>query len=422
VITVATPFTVTATLNGISRGATVIVPAPVPIPDPTPLPPLLLNVKDYGVKGDNTTNDVTALNALISKAAPGATIYFPAASYFLGDSLKVFRPDLNFLGDGDASILRVQTSSYHVQLGSGQPFSGFTFRKLQFLGLPGKYMKDGTCKGGILNFGSKGTVFEDCTFSSCSDPVYNAGASYGTVVQNCRVNGWGRVAIFCNGGERVTNCRLIQDDPDLMGERSSHGFYVHGNATDVQIVDTEIANCRKYACQVYSEAAGTTTKGVRLLRLKIRDSANGIIFAHSAPGAGEIVDAMIDSCQISGVYAGSSLSLKDGDGIQILNNVIDGGSTGIQMGVWAPYEPGFSLVNVNVQGNIVKNAGYGIWTLPSAGGTFKNIQINGNHVTGNQQNYNITGPGVVMVPGEEPPGAGVVEGQRPSDDHGEIPS
>lgn len=389
----------------------------------------MLNVKEHGVAGDGVTIDVTPLNALIRTAPAGATLYFPASTYVINDAVKIFRPDINFLGEGDASIIKSVAGSYHFQIGSGQPYTGITFRKLQLYGTPGSYMSDGTARGGILNFGSKGTIFEDMLFTGCAEPILDAGqpmTTANTIINRCRFFGWGRMCLFLNGGEQVTNCQLIQDDPNLYGERSSHGAYIHGGASGVLIADTTISGAKKYAIQQYSEAPGTTTTGVRLLRLKISSCANGIIFAHSQVGAGEIVDSVIDGCTITNTYAGSAIAIKDGTGVRITNNVIDGNTgasaghsgAGCYLGVWAPYEPGFALKDVTVMGNTIKGCDRGVWTLPSNGGNFTNCVVQGNNVAGNRVNYDITGPGVIFSP-TAPRAAGArttVQDTKPSDD------
>lgn len=367
-----------------------------------------------GVKGDGVTIDVTAINAAIRNAPAKTTLYFPAGTYLLNDALKIFRSDLTLLGDGDATVLKSVAGSYHVQVGSGQAYSGISFQKLQFLGTPNQYMADGTARGGCLLFGCKGTSFIDCLFRGCAEPILNAGATggtYGTSATNCRILGWGRMAIFCNGGERISHCQLVQDDPNLYGERSSHGFYIHSGSQDVEIADTEIANVRKYAIQLYGENDPNPIQNIRLLRLQIKNCANGIISAHGAATAGIVRNALIDGCTITGTYAGSSVAIKNGEGVIVRGCTIDGNTgaasghtgAGIYAGVWAPYEPNFSLKDVQITGNVVKGCDRGIWTLPSNGGTFTNITITGNQVSGCRVNYDITGPGVTMVPGIKPP-------------------
>ncbi len=388
-----------------------------------------MNVKDWGVKGDGQTVDVTALNALIRTAPAGATLYFPASTYVINDALKVFRGDLAFLGDGDGSILKSIAGSYHFQIGSGQPYTGLAFRKLQFLGTPGQYMADGTSRGGILNFGSKGTVFEDCLFTGCAEPILDAGAvggTYGTIINRCIFRGWGRMCGFLNGGEQVTNCKFLQDDPNLLGERSSHGLYSHGGASNVLIADCEFANVRKYCIQIFSEAGASTSDNVVIQRCIFRDSANGVIASHGRADAGIWTHGLLEGCSFSNIYAGSSIAIRNADAVVIRNNVIEGAgaanghsAAGIYVGVYAPWEGGFWTRDVLVQGNTIRGCDRGLWALNSNGGTLENIRFQGNIVSGNRINVDVNVPGVTLLPGRAP---GAIRARdssidtRPSDD------
>ena len=132
-------------------------------------------------------------------------------------------------------------------------------------------------------------------------------------------------------------------------------------------------------------------------------------------GAGDISDSVIEGCQISGIYGGAAISIKNGDGVIIRNNGLENSSSsGLQLGVWAPYEPGFQLANVQVVGNTIRGCDRGVWALPSNGGTFTNIQLTGNIVSGNRVNYDLTGAGIINNPGSAE--VEVREESRPGDD------
>jgi hypothetical protein len=425
-VTQATSGAVTVTQASGSATGPALTVNPTQGPPP---PPNVIDVTTRGVVNDGVTIVRTALNNLVQNAPAGSTLYFPAGTYLVDDAIKVYRNDLAFLGAGDTSIIKSVQGSYHFQIGHGGDITGIKFSRLQFYGTPGAYMSDGTSRGGVLNFGGKGVVFSDMLFRGCAEPVLDAGAvggTYGTLIDHVRIWGHGRMAIFCNGGERITNCQIVQDDPNLFGERSSHGCYVHGGASDVLIADCEFANIRKYCIQAYSESGPSTTNNLQILRCVFRDSANGVITAHGDVNAGVLTNSLIEGNTFQRIYAGSSLAIKNGSGLVIRNNVIDtntgsaNGHTGfgLYLGWWAPYEQSFWLKDIQVTGNTVRNCEKGITTLPSNGGAFTNVQITGNNVSGNRKDYDITGPGVIWAPGR-PPAAikgGVPSDTRPSND------
>ncbi len=355
-----------------------------------------VNVRDFGAKGDGTTNDVPAIQAAANAAKDGDTIYFPAGDYFINDAVKLnHRNRLTFEGDGPSSVIH-HGARIALMIGTGgEPGDGFIVQKLKFIGLPGHYRKQGGSGGiAIQIFGPNGTIVRDCDFEGVGNAVFAAGTtaiSQGTRIERCRVKGWGSVAIFCNGGERVRQCQLVQDDPDLHGEQSSHGIYIHSGSRNVEIVDTLIENARKYAAQVYGEQVGTTTLGVRFTRVHVKNCANGITIQQSQPGAADAKDVVISDSVFEGVYDGPSLSIKQGDGILVANNMFDTGDRGLQLGVWAPYEPNFTLTNLRALGNTIQHFRIGLWALASNGGKFKDVLLLGNTITNCQQAVDLSG-------------------------------
>jgi hypothetical protein len=342
-------------------------------------------VREFGAKGDGATNDRAAIQAALDAAQPGAAVYFPAGTYLLADSgLKVSKSQITLFGDGPSSVL-VHGGHVGLNLGpDGQALTGLVVRQLKFVGLPGKYKADGNEGSGIELFGPKGTLISDCDFQGCGYPINNAGAvgtTHGTQIQNCRVNGWGSVAIFCNGGEQISGCQLIQDDPDRLGERSSHGMYIHSGASDVTVSDTLIQNARKYGIQIYGQDVGTVTARVEFHRVTIKDCAYGFTISSFPVTAARAQNVVIDGCTFSGTYNGASVSLKNGDGVQVTNNLIEGSYIGLALGRWDPYEPGGWISNLTATGNIIRNCETGIYALASAGGHFENVSVTGNTIT-----------------------------------------
>jgi peptidoglycan/xylan/chitin deacetylase (PgdA/CDA1 family) len=69
----------------------------------------VINVRDYGAKGDNTTDDTTsianAIAALLALSTSGGTIYFPPGTFIT--STVTIPATVTLAGDGDASVLKL---------------------------------------------------------------------------------------------------------------------------------------------------------------------------------------------------------------------------------------------------------------------------------------------------------------------------
>ncbi len=368
---------------------------------PTAAPDHVLNVRDFGAVGDGVTLDRAAIQKAVDSAHPGDAIYFPAGTYALDDSIKVLTSQLTFTGDGPTSVL---FEGWHrgFDLGIfGENLTGLVVQHLQFLGVPGKYMADNNRSPAIQIAGPQGTVVQDCDFVGVGNVVNDVRNTYGTQISNCRVKGWGEAAIFCNGGELVSNCQLVQDDPDLTGERSSHGFYIHSGAANVVIQDTTVRNCRKFAAQLYGEEENTTISNIRFLRCTFQNCADGVTIKQGRAGAARARDILIEDCTFRGIYRGPALAIMGGDQIRIERNLIENGrNAGIALGRWAPREGWGSIRDARLIGNTIRNCGAGIYGLASHGGRFVNVSLTNNHVSHCKVDVDLTGaPGVSVTSG-----------------------
>jgi polygalacturonase len=66
----------------------------------------VINVKEFGAKGDGAMNDTRAIQAVIKAAPDGSTIYFPAGTYILSNFLVNNRSRLSFRGEGRKSLIK----------------------------------------------------------------------------------------------------------------------------------------------------------------------------------------------------------------------------------------------------------------------------------------------------------------------------
>lgn len=62
----------------------------------------VFNVKDFGAKGDNTTDDRPAIAAALAAAgaANGGCVFFPPGAYYVASTLEVTQNDVTLVGDG----------------------------------------------------------------------------------------------------------------------------------------------------------------------------------------------------------------------------------------------------------------------------------------------------------------------------------
>jgi hypothetical protein len=132
-------------------------PPPVEPPPPPPPPATSFNVRDYGAKGDGTTDDRAAIIAAVA-AAGTAPVYFPAGTYYCASTL-VIPARVRMQGPAVSALpypvagCQVPTAWIKgaVQYGSDSAFSDLRF---------GDFGKDG-CRN---QHGAARTTFTRCQF------------------------------------------------------------------------------------------------------------------------------------------------------------------------------------------------------------------------------------------------------------------
>jgi hypothetical protein len=400
VLTATAPFVLatqsqalSVTVNGQTASGPLLTVNPLLGPPPPPPPPgNVVNVRNFGAKGDDLADDTAACQHALQTVPAGGTLYFPSGIYKLSDWLKFNHPvAMTLTGDGPTSVLHSAAGGGLMIGTGGEPGGPVTVTKLKFQGTHGATMRSTALPtGGVQIFGPVGTVIDNCDFQDVMSAVYDAAPTSGTITRNSRINGWARVAFFVEKNGQVTNCTIDQHDPNPPAGDTSHAFYIHGGASNVTITDNEVSGVAKYFLQEYSEAPNTITTGLQVRRNLVQNCQNGIVLAHSQMGAGDIFNTVIDGNTFRNTNGGSAILIKDGNGVIVSNNVISGCvSYGIGLGGWAPFESGFSIANVDVFGNTVSGCQTGLFGLASNGGSFSNCTFHGNTVSGNRQDLSI---------------------------------
>lgn len=76
-----------------------------------------INVKQYGAKGDNETDDIDAIQAAISNNA-GKAIFFPAGTYLISEPIEITVDDTSLIGENEKAIIKKTTDTASSYIGN----------------------------------------------------------------------------------------------------------------------------------------------------------------------------------------------------------------------------------------------------------------------------------------------------------------
>lgn len=154
----------TPTINGVALGNLSIV-----------------NVKNYGAKGDGVTDDTTSIAAAIAAVGAGGIVFFPAGSYITSSALTL-TSYIKLVGEGGQRSRITNSTSNMFTSGSSAVYQ-ITF--------DGMYLVAGAAAGHIFAPGTGGiasSVFRDSTFTqnNTGKSIYlnNTSAGNNTFINN----------------------------------------------------------------------------------------------------------------------------------------------------------------------------------------------------------------------------------------------
>ncbi|MFH1186992.1 MAG: glycosyl hydrolase family 28-related protein, partial [Candidatus Levyibacteriota bacterium] len=155
----------------------------------------VLNVKDFGAKGDGSTDDTNIIRSIISTASKGTTVYFPSGTYVIRSTINL-KSDVSLQGDGTSqTILTMPAQSSQTFIMSGTSLSNVSISDMTLSttaytnNVNGIYMvgaknsKANNLRFDNLSYGMKlgsgpigsGWIIEDIVARNCEMPIY---ASY----------------------------------------------------------------------------------------------------------------------------------------------------------------------------------------------------------------------------------------------------
>lgn len=218
-----------------------------------------IDVKDYGVVGDASTDDLAAGQAIIDAATDGSLIYWPRSTYKLSGALKLGGTSNNknklvMIGDGDGTVLQLAnaatTNVLEVTYGAGHRVSNMKLRgnkgtvstpatDVSYRHYNGLYV-GGHSGSAVTDFQAQGVVAENCAyvgFMIGSGPVELANIGDGVdgvQLIACRASG---NTNGLAGGKQIncvyTGCTFKDNDVyGALTDKSSKNVTFSGNAFD----------------------------------------------------------------------------------------------------------------------------------------------------------------------------------------------
>lgn len=344
------------------------------------------NVKNYGAKGNGTTDDSQAIaNAIAAaNASPGSTVLFPAGTYFIGPASPVLTPkSITLLGAANATLEFGSTG--YISASGKSP-------SVQNLNI----VNDGSLSNYALQIGNGATNYSvlQNTFKGWSEDVYLTGAAGGKINANSfNTSGTGISASVTGNLTVSTNSFVgtgnaaefinIQNDPNTVVvsgnsfKNAQYGVFATSNGSgSLTCSSNTFSNCT-YSTSVFNfQHYNFNTNVVNNSSYGTYDYNNDLV---------SITGNTINAPTYAGVY-----SFGDLGNVTISGNTVKNAAD--DYGICAEY-----CYNVSITGNTVSGANGGAAQyLVYAYYNSNNVTISQNTLSSgiygifSEENYNLT--------------------------------
>ena len=223
-----------------------------------------INVRQFGAKGDGSTDNTTAIQAAITASN---TVYFPNGTYlFSGITINTNNVTLYGAGESRSVLLMTNAAAAAVSIASTAFTSGVNIRNLR---IEGNASNLGGISLGTTTFAAARIRIQDVFITG----FQNAANGYGIRLnsnQNTDIeNLWIQECHFgiyrANGGYSTST--RFSGKGSYFGRNCLHGIYVDGQCDDLYIQDGLVEGCLGVGVSVTANAAYTTGagRGTRLI-------------------------------------------------------------------------------------------------------------------------------------------------------------
>lgn len=226
------------------------------------------SAKDYGAKGDNSTDDTVAIQAALNACNPGGGVILGPGTYVV-DALTFPRSGVTLAGSGrGVTTLSRKLGVANAPMLSGSGVSNCAVRDLSIDGQgasqswwnPNPYTADGVVHADNIRFtdGDSNVVENVTSIAAGRAGVAWFGSTRG-LIQNVwgASNGFGSVAIYRNGANECTGTRVeggggdsdycdilrvVSNDVTVAGFRATNAL--HHSDTPDQFAGVYLESCR----------------------------------------------------------------------------------------------------------------------------------------------------------------------------------
>ena len=237
---------------------------------------LMVNVKDYGAKGDGSTDDTAAINSAIAALSPGDVLYFPRGRYMTNGGHVVNTPSITI--QGTTGRAQTYNSSAQLYLRNGANADMLTIANNQItvraMSLYGNYSNQTAASRGLVTPSTSGAnyllldaVWVD-SFNGDGFSFESSGGTLSSTIVNCesrKNQGYGMKFTGTATDSMVSNCYIDQNTQSGIScsaaDLSLTSCHIWGNGTatsgDVDgITFQSSSGCRVANCYIETQTNG----------------------------------------------------------------------------------------------------------------------------------------------------------------------